>query len=130
MIGPCTGSLLSRLPASGDGRCRADKTYVTKEALSRLPALDVRDFARCGASSTKPEAAPRLSRELLMRAVAYRMQELARAGCARSCSASCTRSPRSCSKPEGHDTPAPSAEARNAVAAGMAGSKPRGAGAR
>ena len=26
MTGPCTGSLLSKLPASGDGPCRVDKT--------------------------------------------------------------------------------------------------------
>jgi hypothetical protein len=42
MTGPCTGSLLSKLTASGDGLCRVDKTVFAKEARSRLPKLNVR----------------------------------------------------------------------------------------
>ena len=77
------------------------QNIVAKEALSRLPALDVRQLREMWCELYKTAAAPRLSRELLMRAVAYRIQELARAGYARSCSASCTRSPQSCSKLDG-----------------------------
>lgn len=101
MIDPSTGLLLSRLPGSGDERCRADKNIVTNEALSRLPALDVRQLREMWCELYETAAAPRLSRELLMRAVAYRIEELARAGSARSRSASCTRSPQSCSKLDG-----------------------------
>ena len=74
---------------------------VTKEALPRLPELDLRRLRELWCELYKTATAPRLSRELLMRAVAYRIQELARAGYARSCSASCTRSPQSCSKLDG-----------------------------
>ena len=74
---------------------------VTKEALSRLPALDVRQLREMWRQLYKTAAAPRLSRELLMRAVAYRIQELASGGPGPELHASCTRSPQSCSKPDG-----------------------------
>ena len=50
---------------------------VTEEALSRLPELDLRHLREMWCRLYKTAAAPRLSRELLMRAVAYRIQELA-----------------------------------------------------
>ena len=100
-----------------------------REALSRLPALEFANFADV-ARSLQDGGAAALSRELLMRAVAYRIQELASGGLRPELQRQLTRSPRSCTNRTGRDTPAPSAEARNAVAAGMAGSKPSGAGAR
>ena len=52
---------------------------VTEEALSRLPDLGLRLLRELWCRFYKT-AAPRLSRELLMRAVAYRIQELASGG--------------------------------------------------
>jgi Protein of unknown function (DUF2924) len=56
------------------------QNIVTKEALPRLLALDVRQLREMWCELYKTAAAPRLSRELLMRAVAYRIQELASGG--------------------------------------------------
>ena len=53
---------------------------VTKEALSRLPELDLRQLRELWCRLYKTAAPPRLSRELLIRAVAYRIQELASGG--------------------------------------------------
>ena len=53
---------------------------VTKEALSRLPDLDLRELQELWRRLYKTATAPRLGRELLMRAVAYRVQELAAGG--------------------------------------------------
>ena len=53
---------------------------VTEEALSRLPELDLRQLRELWCRLYKSAAAPRLSRELLTRAVAYRIQELASGG--------------------------------------------------
>jgi hypothetical protein len=53
---------------------------VTEEALSRLPELDLRQLREMWCRLYNTTAAPRLSRELLMRAVAYRIQELASGG--------------------------------------------------
>jgi hypothetical protein len=50
------------------------------EALSRLPTLDLGELRELWCQLYKTEAAPRLSRELLVRAVAYRMQEVASGG--------------------------------------------------
>jgi hypothetical protein len=50
------------------------------EALSRLPELDLGELRRQWRVLYKAEASPHLSRELLLRAVAYRMQELALGG--------------------------------------------------
>jgi hypothetical protein len=50
------------------------------EALSRLPHLDLGELRKLWCQLYKTEAAPRLSRELLVRAVAYRMQEVASGG--------------------------------------------------
>ena len=53
---------------------------ANKEALSRLPTLDLGELRELWCDLYKTEAAPHLSRELLVRAVAYRMQEVASGG--------------------------------------------------
>jgi hypothetical protein len=50
------------------------------EALSRLPTLDLAELQELWCRFYKTETTPRLSRELLVRAVAYRMQEVASGG--------------------------------------------------
>jgi len=50
------------------------------EALSRLPHLDLAELRELWCQLYKTETAPRLSRELLVRAVAYRIQEVASGG--------------------------------------------------
>jgi hypothetical protein len=51
-----------------------------REALSRLPKLDIRELREEWRCLYKADASPHLSRELLIRAVAYRMQEVALGG--------------------------------------------------
>ena len=51
-----------------------------REALARLPELALGELRRHWRALYKSEASPHLSRELLRRAVAYRMQELAVGG--------------------------------------------------
>ena len=51
-----------------------------REALSRLPELDLGELRQQWRALYKTEASPHLSRELLVRAVAYRMQEVALGG--------------------------------------------------
>src|SRR6266480_727811 len=53
---------------------------VTVEALARLPELDLRQLREMWCRLYKTAVPPRLSRELLMRAIAYRIQELASGG--------------------------------------------------
>ena len=53
---------------------------VSREALARLPILDLGELRQQWRGLYKAEAPLHLSRELLMRAVAYRMQELALGG--------------------------------------------------
>ena len=50
------------------------------EALSRLPHLDLAELRELWCQLYKTETAPRFSRELLVRAVAYRIQEVASGG--------------------------------------------------
>ena len=50
------------------------------EALSRLPQLDLGELRELWCRLHKTETSPRLSRELLVRAVAHRMQEVASGG--------------------------------------------------
>jgi hypothetical protein len=47
-----------------------------REALARLPKLGLRELRQHWRVLYKAEASPHLSRELLLRAVAYRMQEI------------------------------------------------------
>jgi hypothetical protein len=49
---------------------------ASREALSRLPTLDIRELREEWRRLYKAGASPHLSRELLIRAVAYRMQEV------------------------------------------------------
>jgi hypothetical protein len=51
-----------------------------REALSRLPELDLGELRQQWRALYKAEASPHLSRELILRAVAYRMQELTLGG--------------------------------------------------
>jgi hypothetical protein len=51
-----------------------------REALARLPELDLGELRQQWRDLYKAEASPHLSRELLVRAVAYRMQEVAFGG--------------------------------------------------
>ena len=53
---------------------------ASREALSRLPKLDIRELREEWRFLYKADASPHLSRELLIRAVAYRMQEVALGG--------------------------------------------------
>ena len=53
---------------------------VSKEALSRLPKLDIHELREEWRRLYKADASPHLSRELLIRAVAYRIQEVALGG--------------------------------------------------
>jgi hypothetical protein len=58
----------------------ARQTGASKEALSRLPKLDTSELREEWHSLYKTDASPHLSRALLIQAVAYRMQEVARGG--------------------------------------------------
>jgi hypothetical protein len=51
-----------------------------REALARLPELDLGELRQRWRALYKSDAPPHLSRELLLRAVAYRMQEVAFGG--------------------------------------------------
>ena len=53
---------------------------ASREALLRLPNLDIRELREEWRRLYKTDASPHLSRELLIRAVAYRMQEVALGG--------------------------------------------------
>src|SRR5712664_2167243 len=53
---------------------------ASREARSRLPKLDIRELREEWRRLYKTDASPHLSRELLIRAVAYRMQEVALGG--------------------------------------------------
>jgi hypothetical protein len=58
----------------------ARQPKTSKEALSRLPTLDIHELREEWRRLYKADASPHLSRELLIRAVAYRMQEVALGG--------------------------------------------------
>ena len=53
---------------------------ASREALSRLPKLDIGELREEWCRLYNLDASPHLSRELLIRAVAYRMQEVAVGG--------------------------------------------------
>jgi hypothetical protein len=53
---------------------------VCREALARLPRLDIRELREEWRRLYKADASPHLSRELLIRAVVYRVQEVALGG--------------------------------------------------
>src|SRR6266705_1480147 len=58
----------------------AQQKDVSKEALSRLPNLDIYELREEWGRLYKADASPHLSRELLIRAIAHRMQEVALGG--------------------------------------------------
>ena len=58
----------------------ARQAKANKEALSRLPKLDIRELREEWRGLYKTDASAHLSRELLIRAVAYRIQEVALGG--------------------------------------------------
>jgi len=58
----------------------ARQQNASREALLRLPQLDIRELREEWCRLYKAGASPHLSRELLIRAVAYRMQEVALGG--------------------------------------------------
>ena len=58
----------------------ARQKEASREALSRLPKLDIRELREEWRRLYMTDASPHLSRELLIRAVAYRMQEVALGG--------------------------------------------------
>src|SRR6202035_3079095 len=82
---PCLGPRGARpgLPHRGAGagmnRAIPDAT-ACREALSRLTELNLGELRQQWRTLYKAEASPHLSRELLVRAVAYRMQEVAFGG--------------------------------------------------
>ena len=51
-----------------------------REALARLPELELSELRQQWRALYKSDASPHLSRELLLRAVAYRLQEVALGG--------------------------------------------------
>jgi hypothetical protein len=67
-------------PSSPIGQAANRRNAVRKEALSRLPTLDIGELRQQWRGLYKTPAPPNLSRELLVRAVAHRMQELALGG--------------------------------------------------
>ena len=67
-------------PSSAIGHAATRRKAVNKEALSRLPTLDIGELRQQWRGLCKTQAPPNLSRELLVRAVAHRMQELALGG--------------------------------------------------
>ena len=75
----CTGSLRSKLLPTGDGHGVRQRD-VSREALSRLPKLDIRELREEWRRLYKTDASRHLSRELLIRAVAHRTQEVALGG--------------------------------------------------
>jgi hypothetical protein len=58
----------------------ARKDAISREALARLPTLDLGELRQQWRSFYKAEAPSHFSRDLLMRAVAYCLQELAQGG--------------------------------------------------
>jgi hypothetical protein len=67
-------------PPSPIGQPANRRNAVSKEALSRLPALEIGELRQQWRGLYKTQAPPNLSRDLLVRAVAHRMQELALGG--------------------------------------------------
>jgi hypothetical protein len=60
--------------------CAIQDATACREALSRLPTLEIGELRQQWRALYKAEASPHLSRELLVRAVAHRMQEVAVGG--------------------------------------------------
>ena len=71
-----------------------------REALARLPELDLSELRQQWRALYKSEASPHLSRELLLRAVAYRCRKSPLAGSARRGSARSATLHSNSTKPE------------------------------
>jgi len=67
----------SGVPSSPIGQAASRQNVVSKEALLRLPTLDIGELRQQWRGLYKMEVPRHLSRELLVRAVAFRMQEVA-----------------------------------------------------
>jgi hypothetical protein len=67
-------------PSSSIGQAAHRRHAISKEALSRLPTLDIGELRQQWRALYKTQVPPSLSRELLVRAVAHRMQEVALGG--------------------------------------------------
>jgi hypothetical protein len=67
-------------PSSSVGQAANRQNAVSTEALSRLLTLDIGELRQQWRGLYKTQAPRHFSRELLVRAVAFRMQELARGG--------------------------------------------------
>jgi hypothetical protein len=67
----------SNVPSSRIGQSANRQNVISKEALSRLPTLEIGELRQQWRGLYKTQPPPNLSRELLVRAVAHRMQELA-----------------------------------------------------
>ena len=67
-------------PSSSIGRAANRQNAVSTEALSRLLTLDIGELRQQWRGLYKTQAPRHFSRELLVRAVAYRMQEVALGG--------------------------------------------------
>src|SRR5258705_10788019 len=78
MASPCT-DWPGQKPSAGDGAV-AQQPKTSREALSRLPKLDIYELRKEWRFLYKTDVSPHLSRELLIRAVAYRIQEVALGG--------------------------------------------------
>jgi hypothetical protein len=72
LLGRSEGEAELLLPIQDAAACR--------EALARLPELDLAELRQQWRALYKSDASPHLSRELLLRVVAYRMQEIVLGG--------------------------------------------------
>ena len=72
---------------------------ISREALARLPSLELGELRQQWRGLYKEAAPAHFSRELLMRAVAYRLQRSLWAACGRSRSAGCGRSQERSTRP-------------------------------
>jgi hypothetical protein len=79
-IGDASARQKSGEPSSPIGQAAIRRNAVSKEALSRLLTLEIGELRQQWRGLYKTQAPPNLSRELLVRAVAHRMQELALGG--------------------------------------------------
>ena len=77
MAGPCTGWLRRRASA---GHGNGSATQGQQGGAVAPPELDIRELREEWRGLYKADASPDLSRELLIRAVAYRTQEVALGG--------------------------------------------------
>jgi hypothetical protein len=79
-INEALGRRKSGAPSSRIAQIANRQNAISKEALSRLPTLDIGELREQWRGLYNTQAPPNLSHDLLVRAVAYRMQELAGGG--------------------------------------------------